>query len=366
VGRARDACARDARGLLTALRPFRAAAEPILKEVTKSMLPGSCVEARLPIYIGDGWEAPRIDEFLVVPMPRCTTEDVFLRGFVDLNPTPGGRITEYPLVVIRAPPPRPGDSLDSCITARWHEFDVVEVNGVPQPMAYVKAAQKGCSFEEFLCARPAQCPWTPSRFWRGSAALALTRCHAPAAARPHAAAHPHAAARPHAPMRPCSPRPRLPLTASALSLGRAPRSLVNNVTVDPSITRLSPTHIFLKLIHKQTRTVGSRSIVQWRAGRRWRLREDNGDGRTLLMPTNLAKYTNHFVDLSRKPCAAATARTQLARRPARTLARRATRADAHNPTLAVGTSARAARSSVTRRRSLGSSHRRRRRRRCPR
>ena len=48
------------------------------------------------------------------------------------------------------PAPTKGESLHSGVLERWpNEAHIVEVNGVPQPMAYVKRP-KGVSFEEFF------------------------------------------------------------------------------------------------------------------------------------------------------------------------------------------------------------------------
>ena len=62
---------------------------------------------------------------------------------------PNTPLADYPVVVFRAPPPRDTDSLNAGVTLRWDEWDIVEANGVPQPMAFSKK-KKGCSYEEFF------------------------------------------------------------------------------------------------------------------------------------------------------------------------------------------------------------------------
>ena len=102
------------------------------------------------------------------------------------------------------------------------------------------------------------------------------------------------------------PQPRLTLTRSRPTL--RVRSLLNNVANDPGLTELPPRFRLLSLKHKQTRTVCVYAIVQWRAGRRWRLREPSvtpphTNGCEILIPTDLTKYERQTIDFSRPPCA---------------------------------------------------------------
>ena len=130
---------------------------------------------------------------------------------------------------------------------------IVEVAGKPQPLAY-KPVPKGASYEEFLCrASGAQ---THLCF------LLLACC----ATRTDVSECPVGA--------PTDARPTF-----------CSGSLLNNVAVE-NVAEM-PSHHFLKLQHKQTRTCCTSVVADWRAGKRWRLREDNGDGRTIFVPTDV-------------------------------------------------------------------------------
>ena len=73
-----------------------------------------------------------------------------MRGFVGMKPTPDKRVHKFPVIVLRIPPPLPGESLNDL--GRWPSLaEIVEVDGVPQPAAFKKTTAKGCTFEEFLC-----------------------------------------------------------------------------------------------------------------------------------------------------------------------------------------------------------------------
>ena len=68
--------------------------------------PGSVYELRVPCFIGDGWEPARVHEMYPISTPQALDESHFLCGFANLKITPGKRLTEFPLVVVRAPAPR--------------------------------------------------------------------------------------------------------------------------------------------------------------------------------------------------------------------------------------------------------------------
>ena len=195
-------------------------------EVPADAPPGSVYELRVPCFIGDGWEPARVHEMYPISTPQALDESHFLCGFANLKITPGKRLTEFPLVVVRAPAPREGESLVSGLTHRWSEFDIVEINGVPQPMAYFNFKDRGHSYEEF--------------------------------------------------------------------------SLLNNSPLDPMLG-LSTTHRFLRLVHKQTRSVCSSRVAEWRQGKHWYLREENGDGRELIAITDLSKHRGLKINLNQQP-----------------------------------------------------------------
>ena len=246
-------------------------------ELPEGATPGSYVQIRLPVAPGS--DEPSMD-VTYIPVPQAKDEVQMFEGFQGLpSPTAGKRLSSWPLIVIRAPPPRAGESLisgllgtPSCPRAihhrastqpassrhglpksrsrpcprprrprrpscaeRWSEFDIVEINGVPQPMAYVKPTGRGHSFEEFF--------------------------------------------------------------------------LLNNVPADRNGLPRTPTtdaglfttHHFLRLVHKQTRTVGDDRVFEWRKGIHWQLRMPNEDGRELMILTDLAKHLKHKGTWPRRP-----------------------------------------------------------------
>ena len=87
------------------------------------MVAGSCFQTRLPYFIGDGWDEPSVKRTRLLPTPQALTEESFHSGFSGL-PSRSRRLEEYPLVVVRAPPPRDGESLWSGVLQRWDQFDV--------------------------------------------------------------------------------------------------------------------------------------------------------------------------------------------------------------------------------------------------
>ena len=111
--------------------------------------PGSVYELRVPCFIGDGWEPARVHEMYPISTPQALDESHFLCGFANLKITPGKRLTEFPLVVVRAPAPREGESLVSGLTHRWSEFDIVEINGAPVLVRFGVPASPVCDEGDF-------------------------------------------------------------------------------------------------------------------------------------------------------------------------------------------------------------------------
>jgi hypothetical protein len=98
----------------------------MMADVPEGMLPGACFPVRVDYYDGPDHEAPAIIDLHIVPTPQAKTQDAILVGFHDLAPTLGGSLSEWPILVFRAPPPQRGETLTRFA---WRDWMLVEVNG---------------------------------------------------------------------------------------------------------------------------------------------------------------------------------------------------------------------------------------------
>ena len=186
--------------------------ENVLIAVPEDACPGAVIAVMLPV--GQGVHDLRVIKEREV---RSLTEDQIMQGFVDLKPTVGKPLDQLMLLVFRAPPPIAGESLRIC----FDSWELVEVNGVPQPSAYA-FAPPGSSYEEFFLYNNIELP--------GFLAPAALRADLSSAAAP----------------------PGAPASS-------APRTLQR----------------ILRMRHKQTRSVCASRLPAWRDGLRWRTREED-------------------------------------------------------------------------------------------
>jgi hypothetical protein len=100
--------------------------------VPDGMVEGACFEARIPYWIGDGWEAPTIKNVTLIKSVQALTEPEFFHGFRGVRSKPGKSLEAWPLVVVRAPAPREDDSFFFGVKTRWSEFDV-RAHARPRP-----------------------------------------------------------------------------------------------------------------------------------------------------------------------------------------------------------------------------------------
>ena len=109
-------------GIVTQRHPVVGRGEMSFVEMPEGGVP-RVLEVRLPVYIGDGWETPSVLERAIIHQRQALTEDELLRGFANLH-LQRRRLQEWPLLVVRVPAPRLGESLFSGILERFHECDV--------------------------------------------------------------------------------------------------------------------------------------------------------------------------------------------------------------------------------------------------
>lgn len=91
---------------------------------------------------------PSIYNLQKVSLPQVKSLARLLHGFSDLPEiSPTRPIEDFPTVVFVVPPIRDGDD-PNCFPLRFHEWDIVEAYGVPQPAAWAHHL-RGSSYEEF-------------------------------------------------------------------------------------------------------------------------------------------------------------------------------------------------------------------------
>ena len=116
-------------GVITQRHPARRkVSEMVYIEVPDGCPAGTVFEARVPVYSyadGSGWTTPCVLEQILIPQPASSTSAELMAGFHGVEhlvaATPPA---EWPLLVLRVPPPEPGDSLHSAFAERFNECDV--------------------------------------------------------------------------------------------------------------------------------------------------------------------------------------------------------------------------------------------------